>query len=125
VGTPHKPERALGADVCGKELVEGRADERTHPSQLRWRDGLCPWDLARAALAEGATSRCGEPQRRWVPTGNAMVKLWPPALVRKHLEDVCGNRKVEVCLVSRLFQRPKRTRQQRVDKGILGVLETM
>ena len=95
----------LPVDRHLEQLIERAAHESRKPAKSGGINRLRPLDIARAALTERPARSARESSHRGVTTGNALVKNWPPALVREHLERIGPYYEVEMRLIGGLFTR--------------------
>ena len=93
----------LPVDRHLEQLIERAAHESLKPAKGGGIHRLRPFDIARAAFTERTARSAREPSHRGVTTSNALVKNWPPALVREHLERIGPYNEVEMRLIGGLL----------------------
>ena len=94
---------SLPVDRRLEQLVEGAAHKSREPTEGGGIHRLCALDITRAALAERPARSARESSHRGVATSNALVKNWPPALVRENLERIGSYNEIEMRLISGLL----------------------
>ena len=88
-----------------EQLIERASHESRKPAKGGSIHRLRSLDIARAALTERPARSARESSHRGVTTSDALVKNWPPALVREHLKRIGPYYEVKMRLIGGLFTR--------------------